>query len=139
MIELLELITKESLEDLKAKDFPSVYKQICRIYREALLLQIDNNFDYISRETIVEFFKQKYPRTFIKCNEKESVIPRNVLVYLLKKYTTIKDIEMFDFLKLDFERSMCTSMKNKVDKAIEKETDAYMTILDHFNIEVLSI
>jgi len=138
MIAQLQQITKEQLEDQKAKDFPLIFKEVCRIYRDALELNAKNNFDYISRDTIRDFFKDNYPKAFVKSRKDMSVIPRDILVYFLKQYTTIKDIEMYEFLGVNIERSGCSAVKRRIEKALQNKDDNYLTIIDHFNIDVLS-
>lgn len=139
VLERLRSISNENIEDLKLAEFRAAFHEIQRIYRFCLEFTDNKQIDFIDRNIIKDFFDRNYPSYKFKNKKRSTSVPRYCLVYLISEYTNMSDIDIFGFIGVNKDRSMCTSARNEVKAKIEVKDDAYMTILEHFNIEVLSV
>jgi chromosomal replication initiation ATPase DnaA len=139
VLETLRSITNENIEDLKLTEFRAAFHEIQRLYRFSLKFTENKKIDFIDRNIIKDFFDRNYPSYKSKNKKRSTSVPRYCLVYLISEYTNMSDVDIFGFIGVNKNRSMCTSARTEVKQKIEVKDDTYMIILDHFNIEVLSV
>ena len=139
ILETLRSITNENIEDLKLPEFRASFHEIQRLYRSCLEFTYNKEIDFVDRNIIKDFFDRNYPSYKSKTKKRSTSVPRYCLVYLLSEYTNMIDKDIFGFIGVNKNRSMCTSARKETVAKIEVKDNAYMTIIDHFNIDVLTV
>jgi predicted ATP-dependent Lon-type protease len=123
---------------MKYADLKNSFIEVQRIYQDFLKYIEFDKIDNIDRHIIKGFFDDNYPTYKNESRKIINSIPRYCIIYLLSKYTTIKDVNMMAFLGINKERSACSVARQEVEKKLSINEKSYQTIIDHFNLEFLT-